>query len=73
MKRKPLLLGNWKMNTTPEEGRLLVRQMAPMIQDAVHIPLDWGLAVPYPHLGLLAGDYRDWETDRKSTRLNSSH
>ena len=19
------------------------------------------------------GDYRDWETDRKSTRLNSSH
>jgi len=56
MKRKPLLLGNWKMNTTPEEGRLLVRQMAPMIQDAVHIPLDWGLAVPYPHLGLLAAE-----------------
>ena len=22
---------------------------------------------------LLAGTYRDWETDRKSTRLNSSH
>ena len=21
----------------------------------------------------LATDYRDWETDRKSTRLNSSH
>ena len=21
----------------------------------------------------LPGDYRDWETDRKSTRLNSSH
>ena len=23
--------------------------------------------------GLDNGDYRDWETDRKSTRLNSSH
>ena len=22
---------------------------------------------------LLGGGYRDWETDRKSTRLNSSH
>ena len=22
---------------------------------------------------LSEGDYRDWETDRKSTRLNSSH
>ena len=23
--------------------------------------------------GLVVGSYRDWETDRKSTRLNSSH
>ena len=23
--------------------------------------------------GVLMEDYRDWETDRKSTRLNSSH
>ena len=23
--------------------------------------------------GLFGIDYRDWETDRKSTRLNSSH
>ena len=22
---------------------------------------------------ILVGEYRDWETDRKSTRLNSSH
>ena len=22
---------------------------------------------------IICGDYRDWETDRKSTRLNSSH
>ena len=24
-------------------------------------------------LDTLASEYRDWETDRKSTRLNSSH
>ena len=27
---------------------------------------------PHFHAGLF-GEYRDWETDRKSTRLNSSH
>ena len=32
----------------------------------------------YPFVGkklseIVQGDYRDWETDRKSTRLNSSH
>ena len=26
-----------------------------------------------PTLGPLLGSYRDWKTDRKSTRLNSSH
>ena len=29
----------------------------------------WG----YGYFAPLYGDYRDWETDRKSTRLNSSH
>ena len=24
-------------------------------------------------ISLIRGQYRDWETDRKSTRLNSSH
>ena len=27
---------------------------------------------PFEH-GFITFDYRDWETDRKSTRLNSSH
>ena len=32
------------------------------------------LVDPYPHLAKLRNfTYRDWETDRKSTRLNSSH
>ena len=33
-----------------------------------------GLLVLLAGLGILASlSYRDWETDRKSTRLNSSH
>ena len=31
------------------------------------------LVVVHILFGVLAGVYRDWETDRKSTRLNSSH
>ena len=27
----------------------------------------------YDYLNFIGGLYRDWETDRKSTRLNSSH
>ena len=34
----------------------------------IHAPID---DMAYPVGGLLW--YRDWETDRKSTRLNSSH
>ena len=29
--------------------------------------------VSVKHYGIVKGVYRDWETDRKSTRLNSSH
>ena len=29
------------------------------------------IKIPYNNMGY--GAYRDWETDRKSTRLNSSH
>ena len=30
-------------------------------------------STPYRHMKSKHGCYRDWETDRKSTRLNSSH
>jgi triosephosphate isomerase len=55
-KRRPLILGNWKMNTLPEEGRLVARQMVPMIRDGLHWDLDWGLAVPFTHLGALRSE-----------------
>ena len=32
-----------------------------------------GSPIPAGSLSTIAGGYRDWETDRKSTRLNSSH
>ena len=35
---------------------------------AIHIPIADNLGHKYDNV-----DYRDWETDRKSTRLNSSH
>jgi len=41
------------MNTVPEEGRLLARQMVPMILDGLHQGVDWGLALPFTHLSAL--------------------
>ena len=42
-----------------------------VINDDLALAEQFGLGV---HLGQSDGDpYRDWETDRKSTRLNSSH
>ena len=32
-----------------------------------------GVPVPMPRTYSAINSYRDWETDRKSTRLNSSH
>ena len=36
----------------------------------IHI---WGKGLPGKTIQVQLGAYRDWETDRKSTRLNSSH
>ena len=34
----------------------------------------WDKIIPHPGIGqVIKFRYRDWETDRKSTRLNSSH
>ncbi|MFM7497162.1 MAG: triose-phosphate isomerase [Bacteroidota bacterium] len=48
--RTSLVLGNWKMNTLPEEGRLLARQIVPTIMDGLHRTVEWGLAAPMTHL-----------------------
>ena len=42
-----------------------------------HVSFYWKEGVVNPNTGEpyrnIVGKYRDWETDRKSTRLNSSH
>jgi len=58
--RRPLILGNWKMNTLPEEGRLVARQMVPMIRDGLHLRVDWGLALPFTHLSALRAELEGW-------------
>ena len=40
--------------------------------NGVYIPDMWGPGEA-DRLWCYRGEYRDWETDRKSTRLNSSH
>ena len=35
--------------------------------------LAWICGSEADHFTIYSGSYRDWETDRKSTRLNSSH
>ena len=50
-----------KLRCTPHQGRLN-EDLNPVDDDGV-------LVLP---MSVLVG-YRDWETDRKSTRLNSSH
>ena len=44
------------MNTLPEEGRLVARQMVPMIRDGLHRDMDWGLALPFTHLASLRSE-----------------
>ena len=34
---------------------------------------NWGESLAVAHNAMFDMGYRDWETDRKSTRLNSSH
>lgn len=57
--RTSLVLGNWKMNTLPEEGRLLARQLVPTVTDGLHRKVEWGLAVPMTHLASMASEMKD--------------
>ena len=49
-------------------GRLMFH--AKLVQSGRRKPFSWVLFWDIP---IALGEYRDWETDRKSTRLNSSH
>jgi triosephosphate isomerase (TIM) len=55
--RKPFVAGNWKMNKTGEEARILVADLLPQLQEFSSI--DRALCPPYPYLmsisAMLAG------------------
>lgn len=47
-KRRPVIVGNWKMNTTVEQGRDLLLDILPLVQQAADC--DVALCLPYLHL-----------------------
>ena len=58
--------------TTQNMGSEFIKNNIPDASDNVLVyPLTTG-ALPIA-IGVTDSSYRDWETDRKSTRLNSSH
>jgi len=53
--RTRIVAGNWKMNTTPEEGKKLVSEMIPMIDDEIRGAVQAILIPPILHLsGLMS-------------------
>jgi triosephosphate isomerase len=48
--RKKIAAGNWKMNTTPQEGLLLATEVAGMVKDEVDPQVQVVLAPPFTHL-----------------------
>ena len=53
---------NSKHNTNPSDAF-----------DFMPYPVDWKDTKQFSYIAGIIGRYRDWETDRKSTRLYSSH
>lgn len=48
--RQKIVAGNWKMNTTAEEGRKLTSEIVNMVQDEVAADVQVILAPPFTHL-----------------------
>ena len=59
----------WFDNTAPNVGDVLNTSGIPGL-NSWNAPYQWSSK---PRYQVLYEPYRDWETDRKSTRLNSSH
>ena len=48
--RTKLVAGNWKMNTTPEEGQKLASEVVNMVKDELNHEVEVVLAPPFTHL-----------------------
>ena len=64
--RRPIVAGNWKMNTTIDEGLALVDGMRPLIDDVSVV--DRVVCPPYISLHAIADRLRDSEIGRASCR-----
>ena len=47
--RRPIIAGNWKMNKTPREAAVMVRELAPLVRDT-----DVEVVICAPFTSLLA-------------------
>jgi triosephosphate isomerase (TIM) len=60
--RTKLVAGNWKMNTTPEEGQKLASEVVNMVKDELNSNVQVVLAPPFTHLyqvARLVGDAKN--------------
>ncbi len=57
--RKPIIVGNWKMNNGPEKAGEFYNQLGELVgvenQEALFEKLDWAIAAPYLSLGSIMG------------------
>ncbi|MFQ5353821.1 MAG: triose-phosphate isomerase family protein, partial [Thermodesulfobacteriota bacterium] len=51
--RRPMIAGNWKMNTTASLAESLVKGLLPLVRDAAHV--DIVVAPPFVYLQQVAG------------------
>jgi len=81
MSAKPvrMVAGNWKMNTTPEEGKKLVSEIIPMLQGEVGRSVQTLLIPPFTHLVTLKSLFASspavvsWGAQDCSANRNGAH
>ena len=74
-------LAHWALPLPNAFGSLWVNFNSPLVWDVFAISTYLSVSLLFWYMGLVPdlatirdrATYRDWETDRKSTRLNSSH
>lgn len=71
--RTRIVAGNWKMNTTPEEGKKLVSEMIPMIDDEIRGAVQAILIPPILHLSGLMSLFRTANSDYRGVLRIAAH
>ncbi len=67
--RKPIIVGNWKMNNGPEEAHKFYHELGNLInsnemQNEISSRVDWAIAAPYLSLGsIMAHSHKDNEEE----------